>query len=103
MGKYCHGTTDFLSQINENMILDSGVKEEMEILSKKMIDSRMTCFLKKYGFCSKAKYFAEFKNKGNFEEILSKYNIDLTSHFPGLQSFGIGHKASFVNKSKYDN
>ena len=60
------------------MILDSGIKEEMEELSKKMIDSRMACFLKKYGFCSKAKYFAEFKNKGKFEEILSKYNIDPT-------------------------
>ncbi len=85
------------------MILDSGVKEEMEQLSKKMIDSRMTCFLKKYGFCDKAKCFDDFKKNGKFQEILSKYNIDLTSHFPGLQSFGIGHKASFGNKSKYEN
>ena len=46
MSKYCHRTTDFISQINENMSLDFAMRDDIEKTSRNMIVNRMLSFIK---------------------------------------------------------
>ena len=73
LAKYCHGTTDFISQIHENIILDTDLRDELETMTKEIIDSRMSIFLKKYGAFKKN--FILKRKKKDIWEIFSPNTI----------------------------
>ena len=70
--KYCHGTTSFISQINENLILDIGLSEDIEETLKFMVDERMISFLKRNKFSKQQSPLFDISDTGNFKD---KYRI----------------------------
>ncbi len=86
---YCHGTTSFISQINENLLLDIGLREEIEETMTLLVDDRMSFFKKKNFYSKNLSTLIENTENINFQEISRKYGINLKTIFPNLARFSI--------------
>jgi hypothetical protein len=82
------------------LLLDIGLREEIEETMTLLVDDRMSFFLKKNFYSKNLSTLIENTENINFQEISRKYGINLKTIFPNLARFSTSHRAFFKEKGK---
>jgi len=103
ISQYCHGTTSFINQINENLEFEMEMDEEIEKLLDSLVDERMKSFLKDFIFPQTNSNLIQNQKPGSFEKIEKIFNLNLQNLFPECKSFTYCHEAYFLDQGMHSN